>query len=340
MGQALVLEIADQRGRLLQRVRLGPGPCTIGRGYRNDVMLDDPYVDPDHLRIEPNEAGDWIVTDLGSANGTTVVTTGHFLKQGLLQVGHELRIGHTSIRVVSVDQPVPPAQRLGDSTGVLGRYVEPRRAAVILGGALVLTGVSQYLGSSSEQSFAELATPGLSLLLLAALWATVWAFTNRIVAHRFRLISHLAWAALIAVGYSILGIGLEWLEFLGPRFDWSVVQVGLGTGIFATLLAGHLQLVTDWPAARQWRVSLVSAVAGLVVIGIIGQSKWLDDGENTNDVDQSALKPVSARLIPSSSTDQFFGRAVDLKREVDDLAGDDVEEGGDGDKSEAPPTAP
>lgn len=323
MGQPLVIEIADHRGRLLQRTRLGPGSCTIGRGYRNDIILDDQYVDAEHLEIASNGAGDWIVTDLGSRNGTTVVATGQFLRQALLQPGQELRIGHTTIRVFASDHPVPPAQPLGTGTGLMAQYVEPRRATAILAGALVFTGISQYLGSSSTQSFAELATPALGLLLLAALWATAWAFTNRIVAHRFRFISHLAWTALIIVGYSIVAIGIEWLEFLVPRFDWSLVQVGIGTGVFATLLAGHLQLVTDWTAARQWRVAVLAAAAGLVIVGIIGQADWLEDGENTVAVDRSPLKPVSSRLVPSSGPDRFFDRAADLKAEVDEMAGDD-----------------
>ena len=44
--------------------------ASIGRGYDNDVILDDPYVARRHLRYSRDEAGQLVAEDLGSINGT------------------------------------------------------------------------------------------------------------------------------------------------------------------------------------------------------------------------------------------------------------------------------
>jgi hypothetical protein len=337
MGQALILEVADHRGRVRDRTRLGAAPLKIGRGYGNDLILDDPYVDAEHLLIEPTEGGDWTVTDLGTRNGTLEHTGGHQIKQAILQAGHELKVGRSTIRVLSVDHPVPAALQAprGGAGGVISRSVEPKLVGPILGVGLALSAVSQYYGSSSEQGFIELVTPGLAALLFAAIWATFWAFTNRIVAQRFRFLSHLGWTVFVAIGFSVLSLGMEWIEFFTPSIDWSVLKVAGSTGLFALLLAGHLQLVTEWSAARQWRVAVTVAAAGVVIVGIIGQSDLLENGDGTTAVDRSSLKPVSARLIASTSVDRFFEKTEDLRKDVDDLAGDDEPDG-----EAEPPAAP
>lgn len=324
MGQALILEISDHRGRIRHRHRLDGPAVTLGRGYRNTLVLDDPFVDVEHLKIEATDGGDWMVTDLGSRNGTVEHTRGRRITQELLQAGHELRVGRSVIRVLALDQPLPAALPLGaEPTGFIARATEPRWAAPILVGGFALSGLSQYLGSSSSQGFAELASPGLGALMFAAAWATLWAFTNRIVGHRFRILSHLAWTVAIAVVYSLIVAGLQWVEFFTPSIDWSILQALLALGVFATLLVGHFQLVTDWAPTRQWRVATSVAAIGLAVIAIIGQSEVFKTGEGIGAADRVPLKPVSTKLIPATTTDRFFRSVADLKKDLDKPADDE-----------------
>ena len=70
------LEVLDRRGRLLARHRVDQWPVTVGRAYTSDVIVDDPYVCPAHVRLSRNGDAGLVVEDLGSVNGTRVSQTG------------------------------------------------------------------------------------------------------------------------------------------------------------------------------------------------------------------------------------------------------------------------
>jgi len=71
------------------------GPISIGRGPDNDVVLaTDQRVSRHHCRIE-NRAGDWVLVDLDSANGTHV--DGSFVVESVLRGGELLRVGDTEL---------------------------------------------------------------------------------------------------------------------------------------------------------------------------------------------------------------------------------------------------
>lgn len=53
-------------------VALDAAALTIGRSHENDLVLDDPLVSRRHAQLHASADGGWIVTDLGSFNGTFV----------------------------------------------------------------------------------------------------------------------------------------------------------------------------------------------------------------------------------------------------------------------------
>lgn len=78
----------EQQGK---RLELGTRRVRIGRETDNDLVVLDEGVSRWHLRLEPNR-GSWLVTDLGSSNGTLLngerLTDVKRLKNGdLLQIG-------------------------------------------------------------------------------------------------------------------------------------------------------------------------------------------------------------------------------------------------------------
>ena len=92
----------------------------IGRGDYNDVVIADPSVSTMHAKLQRREAV-WILTDLGSTNGTFV--EGEPLKGELpLSPGTTIRFGDVSALFEPLDDKVPMARGKGT-----GRYGEPGR---------------------------------------------------------------------------------------------------------------------------------------------------------------------------------------------------------------------
>jgi len=95
------VEVLDRRGRVAHRVRLDALPATLGRSYRNAVILDDRYVSPEHARIEVAGDGTLFVEDLASANGLFTEPGGERVLRITLAPGSLFRLGHTQLRVAT-----------------------------------------------------------------------------------------------------------------------------------------------------------------------------------------------------------------------------------------------
>ncbi|MDQ6775451.1 MAG: FHA domain-containing protein [Actinomycetota bacterium] len=100
-----VAEPLEERARSRQRTALlvtsgrrlvvGAGGATIGRSRQCDVMLDDPDLSRAHAEIRPR-GGSWVVTDLGSTNGSRL--NGRRLEATeVLKPGDELEFGATQL---------------------------------------------------------------------------------------------------------------------------------------------------------------------------------------------------------------------------------------------------
>jgi hypothetical protein len=96
-----VSEPLEERGRpreqtallLLEgrRIVIGPEGATLGRGRQSDIALNDPNVSRKHAEIRPR-GGSWVVTDLGSTNGSQL--NGRRIDgTEVLRPGDELELG-------------------------------------------------------------------------------------------------------------------------------------------------------------------------------------------------------------------------------------------------------
>ncbi len=70
----------------------------IGRSADCALILDDDYVSGDHASLARRANGDWVVTDLGSTNGTFVNEV-RVVTPTVVTASDSLRIGRTQMRL-------------------------------------------------------------------------------------------------------------------------------------------------------------------------------------------------------------------------------------------------
>jgi hypothetical protein len=90
---------AEERTALLlmdgKRLVIGAAGVTMGRSRQCEVTVDDPNVSRQHAEIHPR-GGSWVVTDLGSTNGSRL--NGRRLEQPtVLKPGDEIELGTTTL---------------------------------------------------------------------------------------------------------------------------------------------------------------------------------------------------------------------------------------------------
>jgi hypothetical protein len=329
---AVIVEVCHADGTRTRHAIDGQ-PLTIGRALANDLVLDDPYVDARHARIARDENGALFIEDLGSVNG---VVSENARQRGVLPlpIGGEVRVGRTTIRFrdseeplapALVDEPAPAPARAPDPvalprTDLLGRLLATTRGRLtIIVATVTLFGLYSWLGTSARSSASDVTSTVMGFAMLIALWAAIWAVASRIVVHRAHFISHLAIAAaftLAALGLTISG---DWLSFFFPDFFLgSTLTVLISLGLFAALIAWHLSLSSTMSRRRQWRVGFIVAGTLLAIGGLAALTE--EDSFSVVPKFSSAVKPVAAEWVPTSSIAEFDEVMKKLKTEVDGMA--------------------
>jgi hypothetical protein len=308
------VDVLGRHGEVLARHSVTGWPAFVGRNYDGEVILDDPYVAPRHLRIEPAADGRFAVSDLQTANGVMLLPSGRRVVEA--QVGPEdvLRIGQTQIRIRSVSYSAKPEILLraaGVHRRLLGFAIS---AAALL--ALVLW--SAWIATANQDEKIYLVYPAIGVCVVVGLWIAVWALVGRAAGGRDNFPAHgfVACASVCAImvadtlsDYLSFGLDSDWLEYIG---------IAAAAGIFTYMIYRHLRLNSR---SSRKRLAVVSAIASLAVssalAGLQAASDWRPEGRMRYD---RTIKAPAFLWVKGAEVPAFLGRGEKLKKKVDALA--------------------
>jgi len=241
-------------------------PLRIGRGYDNDVILQDPHISAYHAEITHN-GDDWVLSDLGSANGSRV--NGKDCTDGttILRSGDTLTLGRTRLRVFDPLHPVPAATPLEKPDGAFKKLHGRVLPWVLFFAAIGLTVALIYLQLWVEEtnSLLIMAAAGTAFLMLA--WALPWAVTGRLMRHRSYFLTHLALAALYALATALVLPLQTVLDFFTNENLVSVaVEYVYQTVFLGLLIYGSLSVATYMTRRRR---QLMAALFAFGFVSII-----------------------------------------------------------------------
>ncbi len=104
----MMAKLIFQSGPLAgQDIELPEGEFLIGRKDENDLVIPNPIVSSQHATIAPQD-GQWILTDLDSANGTLV--NGQKIQTVALKHGDAIEIGGIRMGVILSERAAAPAK--------------------------------------------------------------------------------------------------------------------------------------------------------------------------------------------------------------------------------------
>ena len=105
----LIVEVVGTTNNVLERQRFSKDRIRVGRGYRNDVILNDPHADVMHAEIEVAEDGTVWLQDLDSVNGTLQRKGRRPIDRAAVVSGDIFTIGRNRLRVLFADHDLPAA---------------------------------------------------------------------------------------------------------------------------------------------------------------------------------------------------------------------------------------
>ncbi|GAB4483096.1 MAG: hypothetical protein OHK006_03150 [Thermodesulfovibrionales bacterium] len=318
MGEVVFVEILDRLGHVKERVRLNSLPASVGRAYTNDVILDDRYVCPVHLRIVRDSQGRVVAEDAGSVNGLFSVSPHRRAERIVVSPEGRVRVGSTVLQFRTPGSRVAPTERLN------GRAVSshPAVSLLLFGLSVMLILLMSVLESYEPFALSEFLSEALLLVLLFVTWAGVWAFANRLITHAFRFLAHLSVGSAMVALSAVFDTVVDYADyFLSPQPAALDTVRFAGFGLMgALMLFVHLSVVgAPKPMPRFAAAVIVSAA----VFGVLGYKTYDDHTGFSNELSFSAeLKPVGGPLIRTVTPDEFFRNVKSLKSAVDSEVGD------------------
>jgi Inner membrane component of T3SS, cytoplasmic domain len=314
MEPVMWLELLSRHHDVLQRHRYTGPIIRIGRGYDNDLVLDDPHVAPRHLQLSRTESGGWLAQDLGSANGLRAEHGKGRFDSLALDEDKIFRIGTTLLRLRSEHYPVA-AERVD------ARRIPLWPVALLLAiGILGIELVVDWLTEVNELRLPVYLYEQRWLVLGVPIWAGFWAILSHVFARHARFERHLV---IVLAGIFSFSASDEVLKYLG--FALSMEPVLGYEYLIKWALAGlvcfcHLQQV----APRRWRLS-AGVTAGLALL--VAGATTLQIGEDHRNIDpppiQGQFYPPALRLIAPQTDDAFFAHVAKLREELDSGRKDD-----------------
>jgi hypothetical protein len=307
MGEVIWVEIVSRHLGVIARHRCAGPEIRIGRGYDNDIVLDDPYVAAAHLRITRNADGALVAEDLGSANGLYIGTAKQRVARAAIDGEHVLRIGNTLLRIrepgyAVAPEPAPRAWHVAASTvGAIG-------VAALLLQVLIL-----WLNETTEPRFAAYLPTLLGVPAVALAWVAGWALLCRIISGHARFLRNLFIALAGFLAYTLVATVAALLAFALSWRPLATYQYVGAWCFFAAICFFHLREIS--PSRLPLKAAVTAALAALAIA-----TQMILQSDNTAPQRNYALVllPPALRIVPAKSPDAFFANIEKLKQKLDE----------------------
>lgn len=308
MGEMIWIEILNRHGGVIARHRCTGDTIRIGRGYANDVMLDDPYVAAEHLTVRRDAEGRLVAEDLGSANGLYLGHRRERMERRILDGDEILRIGHTYLRIRDAHHAVAPERT---AAAPASAYLVTLGIAIA---AFGLEALMLWLNQTGQSRFSIYATNLLGLAGVLVLWVAIWAMVCRIFSGHARFHRHLQIALVGLLIYVFARALADWLAYALP---WPVFNAYQYVGTWSLLAAICFFSLRE---ISPFRLRLKGAVVtGLALLAIAWQTFGQADRDASLSQRQHAwvLMPPSLRLFAPKKEADFFAGVEALKVKLD-----------------------
>lgn len=241
----LIVEELNRIGHVVNRHKVQQLPATIGRGFDNDVILDDQYISPLHSTVTCCDENTITIED-NSLNGIEYdgqISTGTRID---VESGHECILGHTRLRLYSSNHKVPEARPIKHSIGFASKITKPLMLSILLILYISMLVSEIILTASQELTLAKGLTEFFLPVTTIILWAAAWTFVGRLIKHQTLFLLHIGIVLLFLITSNLMDWLAEIVEFNLIPFSVTLVFEMTAVGaLLMWLISNHLRFSTS-----------------------------------------------------------------------------------------------
>lgn len=248
--ETLIIQIGLKQGRNADIYKLKERELYVGRAYSNDIVLTDPYIAPQQLRIYRYGIGSeelsWHINILDATN--PVLVNGEPVDSATQTVrpGDSITVGRTTMRLYSDEHEVEPTRKLLVSswlhTAAQNAWVPTCLFALVcLTDSLMSYSFSNTDGEWKEHGMNSIA--GMGMLLA---WVGFWSIVGRVLRHQ----PHFSYQLLVTTLIAAIGLSQTPIELFAEFLTDStrvrtIIAYAFGTALLAYLLHYNLFFATN-----------------------------------------------------------------------------------------------
>lgn len=303
------IEVLNRYGDVESRHPVYAWPAVVGRSYNCDLILDDPFIAPNHIQISCEADRCFRIKDLDSVNGMTIANLPGRQSDATVSPEDIIRIGHTQLRIRPSTYVVAPELRYSSKP-------MQRRPTVMLLNTVIFLAVllSGALLNYTEAGIGSFVAPVIVFIMMLVLWIAAWSFGGRLFAGKTNFIPH---ANIGLMGITMFLASDMLIELAAFSFDSSFVS-SLSTEvtfiIFALIIYLHLRLIS------RARPRFVAGVATSVALLFMVTSMLITNIRNENDLERqsyrSTIGPPFLLFVEGKSPEAFIASMATLKSRV------------------------
>jgi len=307
----LIVEISNREGVRIERVELTPNGLSIGRAWNSDLIIQDRFVDPDHLILSLDESHQVVISDIDSTNGTRLVGKHLAGTANPYRFGEVITIGDTQLRIFDAHESVEPAALRSNWFLLAKRFNNIKSLVVLTALALIVQAAMVYSRATKLLKVEDFLVGGFGLLMMLLVWSLLLGFIAKLLRGESNVKAFWVLGCLAIVVFNVASIVLLVLKFnlqdvnLGENLSiliFGILTVWLIVGVFS--YSTYLRNRSKWTSALLL-VSSLYAVAQSDEYLREPHQAW----SSSTETEQSTLPPVFL-LRDGVSLDDYL-RATD-----------------------------
>lgn len=324
----LILELLGTTNNLLERQKFSKDTVSIGRGYSNDLIINDEHADVEHARLELDSEGRWWIVDQGSVNGVRPARSKQRIERRAIESGDVFVLGRNKLRIYFSSHPMPPAVRI--------RWIES--FLLWLGKPMVLTGmvlsyigvkaVSSYLTSIGEFSWTAFFSRNIGEVFGFIALAIAVYFLSVLFRRGGNFMSHVSVLVAVFLLGSVFDFLIQFALFNSGDGRYGLINLidtVSGYLIIFLYLWSVLYLAFHFSLKKRTWVSL-TVLGGVILFNVLQDQMMSDFFDIQTFPDEKALLPPELLLAKPIDGEQFAARTADAFERVDESRVDALEE--------------
>lgn len=298
---AIVIEVLSKNNKTIAHYYFDKNIISIGRGYKNDLRLDDPYICENHLQIERcDETGIISFLDEGSLNGCSI--NGKQLNSSQLTHLDIVTLGRTRLRIFDANHSVEPTSLLSNLEQSLA-WLNNLTVCFLLTAIFVILQITEsYYMTFDEVTVVKLFTDNFWQIFGLCVWPVLIVLMAKLVKKEVRIVGlfSVMWLFLISIQVTTPVMGVLYFNF--DSATWlELVDTAIFASIFFSFIWFTLFLAFHQSSHKRNVLSILAT--GIVMVFALGLHKLDDDFSPRPDYDNSVYPPMYLTTKPVTSID-------------------------------------